>query len=108
MADSKDPFAQSYKIALYKELTGGWTHVSHFYDGKGVDDTNYHGNSVRISESCSINFQPLSDEKVIEAALKTIDATEREMRLEFQKKLDALEEQRSRFRALTHQTTDVA
>jgi len=102
MAD-KDPFAQPHKIALYKELTGGWTHVSAFYEGDGVDDANYHGSSVRISEPISINFQPLSDEKVIEAVLKTIDATEKAERLEFQRKLDALEEQRSRFRALTHQ-----
>lgn len=104
----KDPFALPIKVALYKELVGGWTHVSHFYDGDGVEDANYHGSSVRISESTAINFKPLTDEKVIESALKAIDATEQKERVEFQRKLDALEEQRSRFRALTHQPEVVA
>ncbi len=101
--ESKDPFALPIKVALYKELTGGWMHVSHFYDGEGVEDAHYHGSSVRISEPIAANFKPLTDEKVIESALAAIDATERKERVEFQRKLDALEEQRSRFRALTHQ-----
>ena len=105
MSTEKDPFAQPYKIALYKELSSGWTHVSHFY---GEDDANYHGDSVRISQPVEVPFEPLSDEKVIEAALKTLDATEQNIRVEFQKKLDALNEQRNRFRALTHQPDVVA
>lgn len=101
--NEKDPFAQPFKVALYKELTGGWTHVSSFYEGKDVNDANYHSGSVRISEPIAINFSPLSDEKVIESALQTIDAAELQLRNEFQQKLDELKEQRSRFLALTHQ-----
>jgi hypothetical protein len=103
MAHEKDPFAQPYKVALYKELTGGWTHVSHFYEGEGVDDATYHGDSVRISEPYAVPFRPLSDEKVVESALKTLAVAEKNLLDEFQQKLNTLKEQRSRFLALTHQ-----
>lgn len=107
MPNEKDPFAQPYKIALYRQLSGGYTHVSSFYDGKGVDDANYHGDSVRVSEPLAAEFKPLSDPEVIESALKTLDAEEQRMLAEFQKKMDGLKEQRARFLALTHQPSEV-
>lgn len=100
---TKNPFDQPYKVALYKELTGGWTHVSHFYDGENTEDANYHSGSVRISEPFAVPFQPLSDEKVIQSALKTLDVAEQDLLAEFEKKMDTLKEQRASFLALTHQ-----
>lgn len=91
---------QGYQVALYQSLKYGWAHVSTFY---GEDDTNYHGEYVRISEPMEIRFKGLSSEEALRNAIAGLDAEEKNIRLELGKRIAEIQERRSSLLALTHQ-----
>ncbi|MGH8260334.1 MAG: hypothetical protein ACREUG_11650, partial [Steroidobacteraceae bacterium] len=69
----------------------------------GEKDMDYHSKCfVRVSEPFEVHFAPLAREEVVHGALATLDARERELRLQLEKKLVALRELRGRLLALTH------
>jgi hypothetical protein len=97
----KNPCDRTYEVAIYQVLGGsGHCRVANFY---GKDDTVYHAGEVRISETLSLKFQPLSSNEAIQNAVASLDAQEIKLRLELEEKLKDIREQRASLLALTHQ-----
>ncbi|MDB6103331.1 MAG: hypothetical protein JWO52_3330 [Gammaproteobacteria bacterium] len=99
MIDGKNPFEQSFDIALYKSMVSGTSYVSHFY---GDRDATFHGDYVRISEPISVRFTKLADEIAIRNAIAILDEQERKAYDDLTKTLERIKEQKSSLLALTY------
>lgn len=108
MADTRDPFAQPEKVALYRDLSGGWTHVSRFYGAPGIDDANYHYDVVRISEPVEVQFTKLEDKEAIANAISMLDAKEKKILADSYVEVEKIRQQKQSLLALTHQTDVVS
>lgn len=61
---------------------------------------------IRVTEYAEVTFQPLRQDAFIQEALASLEAQEKTIRMEFQRKLDALTQTRANFLALTHAPTE--
>jgi hypothetical protein len=98
--DTPNPFEQAHPVALYKSLKYGYVHVSAFY---GERDAETHSGMVRISEPATVTFKALAHDEAILNALKTLDAEERNARLDLDTRLNEIKQQRASLLALTYQ-----
>jgi hypothetical protein len=105
MSTEKNPLDESYPLALYKSLTSGWVMASMYY---GEDDTSYHHDMVRISETVDVRFRALQNAEVIRNAVAACDAAEQKAYRELNEKLTKIREQKQQLLALTHQPEDEA
>ena len=85
------------KIAQYKTAYGS---ILIFEVSDYMEKESGH---VRISDPVDVDFPQLSDEVVIAAQLNALDVHEREIRLDFQRALNRLNDERAKLRALTVQ-----
>jgi hypothetical protein len=90
------------KMALFRDIGPG---PMNGYESPMGDHMENSSSYVRISEYVEITFPQLQDEIVIDKYIAALDRSEREIRLEFQKKLDDIANQRSNLFALTHKPT---
>lgn len=109
----KEEIAKSRKVALYASLDSAYSYVS---EVDYVDyDEHYHpypdGQTrerqkkgyVRISEPVEISFSAISNDAVIENAVKSLDEAERAVIREMNEKIAAIRGQKAQLLALTHQ-----
>ena len=96
-----DPFAEPRQVALYQELSSGWTRISTFYGEK--DDASVHCGDVRISEPVTVTFKPLSNNEAISNAVAALDAQEKKLLADTEMALRKIREQKQNFLALTHE-----
>jgi hypothetical protein len=84
------------KLALFKSTEystsipqpcGEWMEVSKGY--------------ARVSEYVDVEFPPLADEAVIKQQLDALDRTEQELREQFQRHLNGINDRRAELQALT-------
>lgn len=96
-----DPFAEPRQVALYQDMSHGWTRVSRFW---GKDDSLNHSGDVRISEPLDVTFKPLSSNEAITNAVAVLDAQEKKLLADTEMSLRKIREQKQNLLALTHQT----
>lgn len=96
MKKTDKPFEETYQVVLCRSIKYGWIFVLEYDGGEFTD-------YVRISEPTAVRFQPLQDDAVIRNAVSALDAAERNARLELERKLAEINEQRAQLLALTHQ-----
>lgn len=94
--DTKDPFAQTYQIALCQDIQHGWLTVWQMTNGRVPSSY------VRLSEPVTVQFQKVGTEEGIQEALKAIDDLERTARNELNRKLSDFADRRASLLALTH------
>lgn len=101
MSTKENPLDQPYPLALYRSMKYGSAITLQFF---GEKDTHYHGGDmVRISEPVEVRFSALQNEEVIRNAIAACDTAEREARLDLEKRLAEIREQKNQLLALTHQ-----
>lgn len=88
------------KLALFRDPTSN-TDMEYLADSSMEK---YMG--IRVTEYAEVTFQPLQQEAFIHEALAALETQEKTIRLEFQRKLDALTQTRANFLALTHAPTE--
>lgn len=85
------------KLALFREVSSRVSWETVFPEHMDGSST-----YVRISEFAEVTFEKLHDDAVIRGCIDALDRSERQIRLEFQKKLDDLSTQKQNLLALTH------
>lgn len=85
------------KVALYKEVTGGWETVSIGDNLEG--STTY----VRISEFVDVEFPRLKDEETVRKQLDALDTVRAEVSRKFAAALREIDARKSSLQALTHE-----
>jgi hypothetical protein len=114
MKDFKAAIAKPRKIALYASLliddmvTPMEVHYvdydEHFMPlPAGEQRERSKDGYVRISNVVDASFAPLSDDFLIQNAVKSLDAEEIRLRMELSRKLADLQERRAQLLCLTHQ-----
>lgn len=109
----KEEIAKPRKVALYASLDSAWCYVSE------VDYDNYdeHWDKlpdgqvrerqkkgyVRISEPVEIALTAISNDSIVENAVKSLDEAERAVVREMNEKIAAIRGQKAQLLALTHQ-----
>ena len=92
------------KIALFRDIGSGyetvWNRPAHDADN---DDYCPCKTYTRVSEWMDVEFVPLPADTLVGKQLATLDATERDLRAQFQLQLNDIAEARSKLLALTHQ-----
>lgn len=99
-AKRPDPFSQPRQVALYQDLSNGWTRVSTYW---GKDDSTAHAGDVRISEPVAVTFKPLSSTEAIDNAVASLDAKEKQILADTEMALRRIREQKQSLLAITHQ-----
>lgn len=90
------------KIALYKNLSYESTPVMQQPDWlpEGEREKYEMSGYARVSEWIDVEFPPLTNDEVIQSALRSIDKAEQEVRKKFQAELDRFKNMRANLRAL--------
>lgn len=118
MKDFKEEIVRPRKVALYKSLDSSWfmldevqqTTLDENYrplpDGETRERTikGY----VRVSEPVEITLAPLADDSIVQKAVESLDALERDAYRELNEKIAAIRSQKAQLLALTHQPETVA
>lgn len=97
----RDTLGKKIKIAVFRNIEPS----SGLNGYESIDSEAYEKyarDNVRISEYIEVEFAPLQDEIVVDGYIAALDRSEREVRMEFQRKLDAIATQRANLLALTH------
>lgn len=97
MSNSK--VGKPQKMALFRDIGPGPLNGYESPMGEHMEGSSSY---VRISEYVEIVFPQLKDEIVIDKYIAALDRSEREIRLEFQKKLDDIANQRANLLALAY------
>jgi hypothetical protein len=96
----RDVLGKTVKLAVFRNIEpGGCLDGYETIDGENFERASGY---VRTSEYVEITFQKLKDELVIDKYIEALDRSERQIRLDFQKKLDEIAGQRASLLALTH------
>lgn len=96
----RNTIGKTIKVAVFRNIEPGGC-----LDGfETIDTENFEKATgyVRISEYVEIEFPKLKDDLVIDKYIDALDRSERQVRLDFQKKLDEIAAQRANLLALTH------
>lgn len=88
------------KIAMYNAAVGA---VPAFYDEEFGATMVLHCNYTRVSEFVEVDFPPLPVGVIVEGKLAKLDEAEKELRNQFQKKLNDLTEARAKLLSLSHE-----
>lgn len=114
MKDFKEQIVRPRKVALYAALD-----ISNFYmvwevhysdhdehwtklpEGQLREES--HKGYVRITEPVDLHFSPISDDTIVQNAVRSLDDAEREVLREMNTKIAALREQKKQLLAITHQ-----
>jgi hypothetical protein len=86
------------KLALFRSTGGLVSGYDPAFGQQMVDSCGY----TRMSEDLEVDFPMLPTEVVVEGQLKQLDAAEKELRNQFQRKLNEIAEARAKLLSLTH------
>jgi hypothetical protein len=84
------------KVALYKNVEGGWETASIDHNLEG--STSY----VRISEFVDVDFPRLRDEETVRKQLDALDTVRAEVTRKFASALKEIDARKASLQALTH------
>lgn len=87
------------KVALFTSPSG---YITAYNEESGKAMVEYQ-RYTQTSEYVEVEFPPLPVALVVEGQLKQLDEAEKDLRNEFQKKLNELAEARARLLSLTHE-----
>lgn len=96
------PGERRMKIALYKNLTYDSTTILQQPDWlpQGEREKYEMSGYARVSEWIDVEFPPITNDEVIQSALRSIDKAEQEVRERFQAELDRFKNMRANLLAL--------
>lgn len=110
----KDEIAKPRKVALYANLDGSWcyvsevdyvTHDEHYVPlPEGQLRERPKRDMIRVSEPVEVTLTAVSDDTVIENAIKSLDEAERAALSELNEKIAKIRGQKAQLLALTHQS----
>lgn len=117
MKDMKEEIARSRKIALYKSLDSDYyltdevrlTSLDEHYRPLPDGERREHilKGYVRISAPIEVAFTSLENDSIVQKAVESLDALERDAIRELNEKIAAIREQKSQLLALTYQPATV-
>jgi hypothetical protein len=88
------------KIAMYHAAVGT---MAAFYEQEFGASMVEHCNYTRVTEFAEVDFPPLPVGVVVEGKLAKLEEAEKELRNQFQKKLNDLTEARAKLLSLSHE-----